>query len=344
MKYSQNNIKLINDFLSMASFPFQKVNFQISDVKILIEQSFSDFGDADVILLLKDNEGEKHVVFLEAKVKTFQKSYWSILEEFEEFKRGIEKNNLKTSNLFVQLYHKVRLISALQIGGIKQLQNGVQFPRCSSKIDRKIGNNEVVLKAVNLLIDYCKNALFIALVPDNLPAIEDFYKNTLKDYYPTGFQNWDTKNWGYVSWKQIEEFCRKYNLMETLKNFEFNRGQIYGSSPTLIETYSPSNKWSKEKVFELMNKLNERQIKLMGILVGGNGREKQGVILQKLGSLGGKGSASSLQKIKIWINRKSVCGKIVPEGYGSGDERIHFIEPSVYEWIKDWFKERNERT
>ena len=132
--------------------------------------------------------------------------------------------------------------------------------------------------------------------------------------------------------------------METLKNFEFNRGQIYGSSPTLIETYSPSNKWSKEKVFELMNKLNERQIKLMGILVGGNGREKQGVILQKLGSLGGKGSASSLQKIKIWINRKSVCGKIVPEGYGSGDERIHFIEPSVYEWIKDWFKERNERT
>jgi hypothetical protein len=105
MKFSQNNLQLLNDFLPLVSFPYQIVNFKISGAKILIEQSFSDFGDADAVLLL-NNEGNNQVNFIEAKVKTSQ-GKWSIYDEFEKFKSGVPKSEPPkgfSSNLFVQLY------------------------------------------------------------------------------------------------------------------------------------------------------------------------------------------------------------------------------------------------
>ena len=226
LKYSPDNLQLLNNLLSLISFPYRTVNFQISEAKILIEQSFSDFGDADLVLLV-NNIKSKQVIFIEAKVKTYQRVCWNIFEEFEEFKGGIEKDKVSSSNLFVQLYHKVRLIKALQTGSIKQLQNGVQFPRCSSKSHRKIGNNQVVLKAVNQLMGYHNEVLFIALLPEKDSNLRNFYNNTLKDYSPEGFQEWDVRDWGYVSWIQVEEFCRRNNLKGALKNIEWNEGQIY---------------------------------------------------------------------------------------------------------------------
>ena len=213
------------------------------------------------------------------------------------------------------------------------------FPNCSSKIERKIGNNKVVLKAVDLLAGYYNNPLFIALLPDDISRLKDFYQVTLRDYCPEGFQEWDIRNWGYVSWAQVEEFCKRNNLKETVRNFEFNEGQIYNISTSTTKNIS-FQKWSKERVFELMNNLNEGQIRLMEILVEGNGSEKQGLILQKLGPLRGEGTPSSLKNIKVGINQKSVCGKILPNGYGSGENRIHKIEPIAYEWVKDGLKHR----
>jgi hypothetical protein len=238
MKFSQDNLQLLNDFLSLVSFPYRTVNFQISDAKILIEQSFSDFGDADVVLLV-NNQGDKQVIFIEAKVKTFQGS-WSIRKEFEKFKEGIAKQESPkgfSSNLFVQLYFKTKLIKALKSDSI-QLEEGVQFPECLLKKDRKthkrvilrkIGENEVVLEAVNQLEDYSKDAFFIALVPDDTSSLRNFYQNTLKGYRPNGFQEWDIRNWGYHSWAQVEEFCRKCKnrLDGTINIFNFNKGQIY---------------------------------------------------------------------------------------------------------------------
>jgi len=226
LKYSPDNLQLLNNLLSLVSFPYRMVNFQISEAKILIEQSFSDFGDADLVLLV-NNIKSKQVIFIEAKVKTFQRACWNIFEEFEEFKRGIEKDKVSSSNLFVQLYHKVRLVKTLQTGGIKQLQNGVQSPRCSSKSHRKIGDNKVVLKAIGQLKDYYKEALFIALLPENDSSLRNFYKGTLKDYNPEGFQEWDVRDWGYISWKRVEEFCKRNSLEGILKNFKWNEGQIY---------------------------------------------------------------------------------------------------------------------
>jgi len=226
LKYSPDNLQLLNSLLSLVSFPYRTVNFQISEAKILIEQSFSDFGDADLVLLVS-NFKSKQVIFIEAKVKTCQRVCWNIFEEFKELKRGIEKDKVSSSNLFIQLYHKVRLVKTLQTGGIKQLQNGVQFPRCSTKSHRKIGDNNIVLKAVNQLMGYHNEALFIALLPEDDSNLRNFYNSTLKDYDPGGFQEWDVSDWGYISWMRVEEFCRKNNLKGTLKNIEWNEGQIY---------------------------------------------------------------------------------------------------------------------
>jgi hypothetical protein len=225
MKFSQNNLRLLNDFLSLISLPYRTVDFRVSDAKILIEQSFSDFGDADVVLLV-NNRGGKQAIFIEAKFKT------NIRNEFENFKSGIRESEPPrgfSSNLFVQLYFKTRLIKALKSRSFedakKQLQEeGLQFPECLSKKDRKtnsrrrprkIGKNKVVEDAIRQLKGYCKDALFIALVPDDISRLKDFYQNTLRDRSPKELkelQEWDIRNWGYLSWTQVEEFCERYNL------------------------------------------------------------------------------------------------------------------------------------
>jgi len=231
LKYAQNNLGLLDDLLSLVSFPYRKVNFKISEAKILIEQSFSDFGDADLVLLVKNGE-TKQIIFVEAKVKTSQPCYWSIAKEFDKFKGWIRNGNINSpnkssSNLFVQLYHKVRFISELKYSGGKQLQIGINYPKCFKKSIRKIGNNKVVLNAVNECLAYSKEAFFVALVPDDPKNLKDFYNNTLRCYKPGGFQGWDIENWGYISWRQVEDYCANYRFKETSENFAWNKGQIY---------------------------------------------------------------------------------------------------------------------
>jgi len=226
IKTSQNSLEILNQFLTSITFPYRDITFEVSDAEVLIEQSFSDFGDADIVFLIHNNEN-KQIIFFEAKVKTFQSKGWTIREEFEKFKAGIQQNTVSSSNLFTQLYHKHRLIQTLQSDGLKQLQKGVTFPVCSSKTNRKIGSNKVVLKAVNELVPYCGDVLFVALVPDITSDLDSLYQKILKDYSPKGFQDWDVKNWGYLSWEKVEAFCKINNLEGTLKTFEWNDEQIY---------------------------------------------------------------------------------------------------------------------
>jgi len=95
---------------------------------------------------------------------------------------------------------------------------------------RKIGENEVVLKAVEELRNYCKNSYFIALIPEENENIESFIE-TFKTKIPKcGTQilkYWNTKNWGFISWKNVHELCERYKLYNPLEVFNWNTGQIY---------------------------------------------------------------------------------------------------------------------
>lgn len=92
------------------------------------------------MVFLLNNNGNKQTIFIEAKVKTFQGD-WNILKEFEKFSEGVAKSDPPkgfSSNLFVQLYFKMRLIKALKSGGIEQLKKGLQFPKSLLKRTGKL--------------------------------------------------------------------------------------------------------------------------------------------------------------------------------------------------------------
>ncbi|MDR1742703.1 MAG: hypothetical protein LBR48_02650, partial [Dysgonamonadaceae bacterium] len=80
------------------------------DYTFLNEQSFSDFGDNDWTIIAQKGT-EKRVIFIEAKVKSFQGKY----NIDNEFKKIRDNKNYKgvSSNIFAQLYYKY-LLTKLQ--------------------------------------------------------------------------------------------------------------------------------------------------------------------------------------------------------------------------------------
>ena len=226
IRYDHNGLDLINEFFTKVSFPYTNANFKVEEITILIEQSFSDFGDADTVLLI-DNYVKRQTIFVEAKVKTYCRKSWRIDEEFNRFKEGVSKGKVSSSNLFTQLYHKVRLFNELKENGIESLKKGITFPNFSSKNERKIGKNKVVLEALERMRQYTDEAFYIALIPDTSSSVENFFLENLRKYQAPGFIGWNIRNWGFVNWPDIEKFCDKENLKATLNVFKHNKGQIY---------------------------------------------------------------------------------------------------------------------
>jgi hypothetical protein len=181
---------------------------------VLVEQSFSGFGNADVVVLL-DFETRKRMLFIEAKVKRQQT--WTIGAELDRFRRARDANQAVFSNLLVQLYAKQRLVEALV--GSEDIDAGVEF-RLRSFGRRKIGANRVVLNAVEKIRKYVHDTFYVALIPD-----------------ATGFdaavRGFETVNgitcsaWRVLSWAQVEAHCHNSKLSQTISAFEFNAGQIH---------------------------------------------------------------------------------------------------------------------
>lgn len=198
---------------------------KITEATVLLEQSLSDFGDADAILLL-DCSGAKSAVFLEAKVKSSSREAWEMRQEFAEFEVGWA-STVNSSNLFSQLYSKARFSWAAKVGGMAQLKRGVAFPLCSSKPSRRIGANPVVQRAVETILPYVSQVSFVGLIPEASSGSAAFVKEQLANVAPPGFEGWDVTPWGFLSWHDVEDFCMSEGLENTLQVLEFNRGQLY---------------------------------------------------------------------------------------------------------------------
>jgi hypothetical protein len=198
----------------------------VDDVTVLIEQSFSDFGSADAVLFV-DNKQKRQSIFIEAKVKTYRPNKWIIEGEFGKFQKGIVENSLEPSNLFTQLYRKVRLMKVLQNQGLNGLRDRIDFPKCDKKDKRSIGNNKIVWSATEKLNTYKDEAYFVCLVPEKKVNLERFFKKELVEFGEDDFIGWDVKNWGYLSWMDVYEFCRSNELRATLDVFKHNDGQIF---------------------------------------------------------------------------------------------------------------------
>ncbi len=218
--YHKNKIELIQKILSLIIFKDGKKDFQLTDVKIYIEQSLSDFGDSDAILLIDDNTN-KYSIFIEAKVKTSQKKQWSIEDVINKYNNGVEIKKVNSSNLITQLIYKSWLIDALKKDNWEEiLQKGIIRNLPTSKKTRKMGNNRVVREMINTIKDYSTLSYYVAIVPgiSNYHLLYEQIDDNL---------NHIKENLGVISWENIYNFCDNNKLTNTIENFKFNKKQIY---------------------------------------------------------------------------------------------------------------------
>lgn len=233
MRYREDGKNLLGEFVSLIKFPKYYQGFKVSGGSVYIEPSYSDFGQADAVILA-NNLYKKQSLFIEAKVKTGSKRTWSIKDEFKGFFEGIkdynyliEKGAVHYSNLFTQLYYKRRMVKAVERGGLAEIKRGVDFHPCFGKKKKKIGSNKIVLRAVADLLNYMDESFFVMLVPDTEKNIGGFFRDIEFNLGSSELKEWDTGHWGYLTWEAVEKFCKRKQMTNTLLNFEHNRGQIY---------------------------------------------------------------------------------------------------------------------
>lgn len=206
--------ELMSKFINLMNLrePFHLGNPK--DYTVLLEQSFSRFGDADLVIIIHyENPEENKVLFIEGKVKTSNGS-WNIVSQYNKYinyKNDTIKPKDYWSNLFSQLYLKKVLIDNWNnIADIENFEIDTDYLG-----NRKIGNNKVVLEAFKLIECDKKNVYYIGLVPTR----ETEFKN---------FKGIIDFEMSFLLWENVHDFCKKeIKLNDVLEIFSYNKGQIY---------------------------------------------------------------------------------------------------------------------
>jgi hypothetical protein len=180
---------------------------------LLNEQSFSDFGDSDLVIIAEKGV-KKTVVFIEGKVKTSQGSF-SLDINLDTLKDGF------SSNIFVQLYYKCLLTLVLKEDTIdtsvlKNLND--IFKKGENANDRKIGKNAIVLKAVEMIRE-AQHYYFVAILPLDIKS-EDFQK----EFDNLKLDGMPTEDVRCAYWGKIEALFKGTIVDDT---FDYNKEQIY---------------------------------------------------------------------------------------------------------------------
>lgn len=195
----------IQDFIKILNINI-KIDINENTKFILLnEQSFSDFGDSDLVIVIEYNK-QKIVIFVEGKVKTYNPNSYHLKKEFEKISKNRHYKQV-SSNIFAQLYYKYLLT-----------QIDVNKAFISSQIGKevkKLGKNQIVINAYEQYIKDASEYHFVAILPDT-----DNFLSYCKqlDFMPI-------KNIHCKSWKQIEELFNDCPCVK--QTFEYNEGQIY---------------------------------------------------------------------------------------------------------------------
>lgn len=224
IRYANNGAALFDSLISKAKFPLTDNKPSTGDSTVLVEQSLSQFGDADAIFLTSSNSANC-TIFVEAKVLS-QARDWQLSYQFKKFEEGLN-SKVNSSNLFTQLYFKQRLISVLTSDGIEALQQGVSFPSWSTRRRRKAGSHPVVLNTLKLIRQCNDNVYYLMLIPDTHQRVELFFENRLRDLQLPDVPDWDPSHYGFLTWATVKSFCEKNRLAATLAVFAYNQGQIF---------------------------------------------------------------------------------------------------------------------
>lgn len=192
MLLSQKSDNLFNKLLKLIKpYPFFKNN--VTNINTYIEPSLSEFGTPDILISFK-NRGIQEVIFLEAKIKSWNWKKWNPWE-----------------GIFNQLESKFVLFN--NRADLNKLHTGIN--------NKKIGTNNVVIN--NIFIPAVKNAkkaYYIALLPRKIDYSEYLSKNI--------------KPFGYLLWKDIKKsmsdiprLSENFNFNEAYDQEGKLRSQIY---------------------------------------------------------------------------------------------------------------------
>ena len=235
--FSSEPLDRLKEFLGWCIFP-PKLGPQIDKIisaRLIVEQSFSDFGTPDLLILL-DYEKSKQLIIVEAKVSAGTEDQNSIGRQWDDSEAYFSRGGKKSSALFVQLYRENRLIKFIN-DNMDTLKSGKLRPK-----KWNIGKNPVVISAIKALRPYClASPLFLVIIPD---TIEDF--NVISkmvtniNYTSEELPDWSMANLGFLGWAIIDEKTQSSNedvkWPQVRKNFDWNK-------PNQIYFTDSQNKW-----------------------------------------------------------------------------------------------------
>jgi hypothetical protein len=218
------------EFLSWFEFPEPKPSLSadaISKALLLVEQGFSDFGDLDLLVLVKLKSGQNLCFLIEAKVSTDTSSWLTVDDRWKEFKDQLAGVADQTSNLFVQLHRKVRLVAKLRAE--HDFTTDLLVPK-----GRK-GGNRVVNKACGKLREYLTEsgtAWFGAILPDTQSDLVSFARASFgESAVVEALPTWNTERWGLLSWQVVAAKVRGGQWPRTSETLTWNEGQIFREAP-----------------------------------------------------------------------------------------------------------------
>ena len=231
---SNDGESFLAEMLQESCFPSlvdTAISSGIRKATFLVEQSLSQFGDCDLIILCDSNDERKFVIYCEFK----RGSSWSLKEEWNKFTVRVE-NNIReqlTSNLFCQLYFKQRFTAALADASPEHIEDGLEFDEPLSirggNGRRKIGTNQTVLRAVEMIRPYAKTPFFLMVTPETIDRneLEGFIQQT--NDRQAFLRGWSSHRWGHLNLSAVHRFCERHQsaFHHTLSVFEFNQGQLY---------------------------------------------------------------------------------------------------------------------
>jgi hypothetical protein len=218
--FLDTNSQYTYNFINILGISLPNIEYKYT---FLIEQSFSDFGDSDLIIIIDDNKNDKKIiVFIECKIKTYQGTF-QIISEFNKINNALKiskKTHGISSNLFVQLYYKHLLIKT-DGNSAKDTSVNTIFKKHNNN-PRILGSNRIVLKAFDK-IKKASDYYYVAITPraqNEMDNIEFRKKIKSLNLMPE-------KNVYLCYWDNVKTFFDKINADKVKNIFEYNDGQIY---------------------------------------------------------------------------------------------------------------------
>ncbi len=231
MAASSEPDRLVIKFLKLAEWAGGKSPFPASEmplsVTILLEQSFSEFGTSDIVILL-DGTGLRSVVFGEAK----RGPRWTLAQEWEAFLQAVQKPDTArrvTSNIFGQLYLRSRLIDALaEMGPNKECCAPFEPPFAIKRPGgtRHLGSNRIVLSAAGMVEPFLESAHYLMIIPSDRPEDDLGLLKEAVHHPAVKLTGWDPATWGILPLQRVFDFCLQEQLQHALEVIEFNEGQL----------------------------------------------------------------------------------------------------------------------